>query len=89
MPSPAPSSPSGAADQIVDVQVLVSHPPPNVDEGPVSTSRQGQVATAGLIATISHGTSSQFAQGVLSGQVKNAKLAVHVHARSVGVEGTA
>jgi hypothetical protein len=70
MAAPYWVTPGGAApDQITDEQVLVSQSPPKVNEGPVSTIGQGQIASAGLSGSISHDTSRQFAHLAASGQV--------------------
>jgi hypothetical protein len=62
------ATPGGVdADQIVDVHVLGSQPPPNVTEGPVLTIGQEHFASAGSLASISHCISRQLAHGASSG----------------------
>src|SRR3982074_1954469 len=63
-----------AADQMIDVHVAVSQPPPKVSDSPVLTVRHWQCATAGLCGSISHSTSKQLAQGTPVGQVITPKL---------------
>ena len=63
-----------AADQIVDVHVAVSQPPPNVSDSPVVTVTHWQCATAGLTGSISHSTSRQLAHGTPEGQLITPKL---------------
>src|SRR5262245_21254410 len=50
-----------AADQITEVQVLVSQFPPNVKKSPLSTDLQRHTALLGLYGSISHSMSRQFA----------------------------
>jgi hypothetical protein len=64
------------ADQIVDLQVAVLQPPPKVNDSPVFTVTHWQCATAGLVGSISHSTSRQFAHVTPDGQVITPKLAL-------------
>ena len=54
--------------------MAVLHPPPKVNDSPVLTVMHWHLARAGLVGSISHSMSRQFAHGTPDGQLSTLKL---------------